>query len=194
MTSPPMTTVAPPPVAAVYAPPPTPPPVAAAYAAPVPPTPPAAVVSSSVPAGPCHSRCPTALGAQSNVTKQWTTAQRSTRTLSKSCFDKMLYREKQPVASLRSFTIATPLQHCFTSAGCVAAVISLQVGVRHTTEAARSLTGLPMPLPIEAVSKMVGRDHDPRRAVAISATSSLLANDSEARPRQCSCTATAAVI
>ena len=129
-----------------------------------------------------------ALGAQSRRHQAYDLGAVGSDAHGKSCFDKMLYREKQLCGEFAVF------YHSYSFAALLYEVQAAVAAVlfRFKSEFAslpRLLKGPYDDLPdADALKKLFpslpSRDHDPKfRAVAISATSSLLANDSEAPPK-----------
>lgn len=153
------------------------------------PAPPITPASSAVPAvDPLVTAAQTALGAQSRRNQKYDLGPVAADPHGKNCFDQMLYREKQLCGDFgvfyHSYSLAALL---YEVQAAVAAVL-----FRFKSEWATLPRLLKQPyndLPdaaslLKLFPKMPTRDHDPRfRAVAISATSSLLAPDSEAPPK-----------
>jgi hypothetical protein len=145
--------------------------------------------SSAVPAvDPAVVAAQTALGAQSRRNQKYDLGPVASDPHGKNCFDQMLYRERQLCGEFavfyHSYSLAALL---YEVQAAVAAVL-----FRFKSEWATLPRLLKKPyndLPdaaalLKLFPSMPTRDHDPRfRAVAISATSSLLAPDSEAPPK-----------
>lgn len=130
----------------------------------------------------------TALGAQSRRLQKYDLGPVGHDPHGKNCFDQMLYREKQLCGEFAVF------YHSYSLAALLYEVQSAVAAVlfRFKSEYATLPRLLKQPyndLPdaaalLKLFPKMPTRDHDARfRAVAISATSSLLAPDSEAPPK-----------